>query len=38
MTYREAAHKVGIPEGTAKSRLRLAMRKLAESLENEVLA
>jgi RNA polymerase sigma-70 factor (ECF subfamily) len=35
MTYREAAQRAGIPEGTAKSRLRLAMRKLASALETE---
>ncbi|MET7697754.1 sigma-70 family RNA polymerase sigma factor [Streptomyces sp. NPDC005485] len=31
-TYRQAAHELGIPEGTAKTRLRSALRKLAESL------
>ncbi|MPY40373.1 sigma-70 family RNA polymerase sigma factor [Streptomyces phyllanthi] len=31
-TYRQAARELGIPEGTAKTRLRSALRKLAESL------
>lgn len=31
-TYRQAAVELGIPEGTAKARLRSALRKLAESL------
>lgn len=31
-TYRQAAVELGIPEGTAKTRLRSALRKLAESL------
>ena len=31
-TYREVAHVLGIPEGTAKSRLRLAQAKLAQWL------
>ncbi|MDX3585353.1 sigma-70 family RNA polymerase sigma factor [Streptomyces europaeiscabiei] len=31
-TYRQAAAELGIPEGTAKTRLRSALRKLAESL------
>lgn len=34
-TYREAAVELGIPEGTAKTRLRSALRKLAESLADE---
>ena len=31
-TYREVAQELGIPEGTAKSRLRLAQRKLSQWL------
>jgi RNA polymerase sigma-70 factor (ECF subfamily) len=31
-TYRQAAVELGIPEGTAKTRLRTALRSLAESL------
>jgi len=31
-TYRQAAVELGIPEGTAKTRLRSALRKLAETL------
>ena len=34
-TYTEVAEVLGIPEGTAKSRLRLAMKKLAASLGAE---
>jgi len=34
-TYREVAEVLGIPEGTAKSRLRLALRKIASVLEAE---
>jgi RNA polymerase sigma-70 factor (ECF subfamily) len=34
-TYTEVAETLGIPEGTAKSRLRLAMKKLAASLGAE---
>jgi RNA polymerase sigma-70 factor (ECF subfamily) len=37
MSYREVALAVGIPEGTAKSRLRLAMAKLEHVLERELL-
>lgn len=36
-TYREVAVVMGIPEGTAKSRLRLALRRIANTLEGEDL-
>ena len=36
LTYREVAHAVGIPEGTAKSRLRLALAKLEEILDRQL--
>ena len=32
-TYREVAQQLGIPEGTAKSRLRLGLRRIAGALE-----
>ncbi len=32
-TYRQVAEVLGIPEGTAKSRLRLGLRRIAEALE-----
>jgi len=31
------AHAAGIPEGTAKSRLRLALAKLAAALDRQLL-
>lgn len=34
-TYRQVAEVLGIPEGTAKSRLRLGLRRVAETLESE---
>jgi RNA polymerase sigma factor (sigma-70 family) len=34
-TYRDVARILGIPEGTAKSRLRLALKKVAAVLESE---
>jgi RNA polymerase sigma factor (sigma-70 family) len=34
-TYRQVADVLGIPEGTAKSRLRLALRRIADALEAE---
>jgi RNA polymerase sigma-70 factor (ECF subfamily) len=34
-SYREVARRLGIPEGTAKSRLRLALARLADLLETE---
>ena len=34
-TYRQVAETLGIPEGTAKSRLRLALRRIADVLEAE---
>ena len=36
-TYREVAEVLGIPEGTAKSRLRLGLRRVALALESEGL-
>jgi RNA polymerase sigma factor (sigma-70 family) len=36
-TYRQVAEVLGIPEGTAKSRLRLGLRRIAEALEREGL-
>jgi RNA polymerase sigma-70 factor (ECF subfamily) len=32
-TYRQVAQELGIPEGTAKSRLRLGLRRIADALE-----
>jgi RNA polymerase sigma-70 factor, ECF subfamily len=37
LTYREVARAVGISEGTAKSRLRLALAKLGQVLDRELL-
>ena len=37
MTYREAAVAAGVPEGTAKSRLRLALAKLETVLDRQLL-
>jgi RNA polymerase sigma-70 factor, ECF subfamily len=37
LTYREAAEVAGIPEGTAKSRVRLALAKLEEMLDASLL-
>lgn len=34
-TYREVAEVLGIPEGTAKSRLRLGLARIAGVLEHE---
>jgi RNA polymerase sigma-70 factor (ECF subfamily) len=34
-TYRQVAETLGIPEGTAKSRLRLALRRIADLLDAE---
>ena len=34
-TYRQVAEVLGIPEGTAKSRLRLGLRRIAAALELE---
>ena len=38
LTYKQVAERLGIPEGTAKSRLRLAMHKLRTSLGDELRA
>jgi RNA polymerase sigma-70 factor (ECF subfamily) len=35
-TYREVADVLGIPEGTAKSRLRMALARIAEHLDPEL--
>src|SRR6478735_8935569 len=37
-TYRQVAEVLGIPEGTAKSRLRLGLRRVADVLETETVA
>lgn len=37
MSYRDAARVAGIPEGTAKSRLRLALTKLEKLLDHDLL-
>jgi RNA polymerase sigma-70 factor (ECF subfamily) len=34
LTYRQVAEAMNIPEGTAKSRIRIAMQRLAESFRN----
>jgi RNA polymerase sigma-70 factor (ECF subfamily) len=36
-TYREVAQRLGIPEGTAKSRLRLALARLRTMLDEQPL-
>jgi RNA polymerase sigma-70 factor, ECF subfamily len=36
-TFRQVAHLTGVPEGTAKSRLRLGLRRLAARLRSEDL-
>jgi RNA polymerase sigma-70 factor (ECF subfamily) len=35
-TYRQVAERLAIPEGTAKSRLRLALARIAENLGSEI--
>jgi len=37
LSYREVALAAGIPEGTAKSRLRLALAKLETVLDRQML-
>jgi RNA polymerase sigma-70 factor (ECF subfamily) len=34
-SYREVAERLGIPEGTAKSRMRMALSRLAQLLHTE---
>ncbi|MFG1942907.1 sigma-70 family RNA polymerase sigma factor [Nonomuraea sp. NPDC048826] len=34
-TYRQVGEELGVPEGTAKSRIRLALKRLAEALAEE---
>jgi RNA polymerase sigma factor (sigma-70 family) len=34
-TYRQVAEVLGIPEGTAKSRLRVGLRRIADALDDE---
>ncbi len=34
-TYRQVGEELGVPEGTAKSRIRLALRRLADALAQE---
>ncbi|MFB9202995.1 sigma-70 family RNA polymerase sigma factor [Nonomuraea spiralis] len=34
-TYRQVSEELGVPEGTAKSRIRLALRRLADALAEE---
>jgi RNA polymerase sigma-70 factor (ECF subfamily) len=36
LTFRQVAERLGVPEGTAKSRLRLALRALAPALQTDV--
>jgi RNA polymerase sigma factor (sigma-70 family) len=36
-TFRQVARLTGVPEGTAKSRLRLGLRRIADRLESEGL-
>jgi RNA polymerase sigma-70 factor, ECF subfamily len=38
LTYKQVAQALGIPEGTAKSRLRLAMARLRALLGDEMRA
>ena len=37
LTYRQVAEQLAIPEGTAKSRLRLALHRIAELLDPDLL-
>lgn len=35
LTYRQVAERLGIPEGTAKSRMRLGLRRIADTLDSD---
>jgi RNA polymerase sigma-70 factor (ECF subfamily) len=37
LSYREVAQRMGIPEGTAKSRVRLALARLETLLDRQLL-
>ncbi len=37
LSYRDVARRIGIPEGTAKSRLRVALAKLETLLDRQLL-
>ena len=37
LSYRDVARRIGIPEGTAKSRVRLALAKLETLLDRQLL-
>ena len=37
LSYRDVAQRMGIPEGTAKSRVRLALAKLEALLDRQML-
>jgi len=37
LSYRDVARQMGIPEGTAKSRVRLALAKLETVLDRQLL-
>jgi RNA polymerase sigma-70 factor (ECF subfamily) len=37
LSYRDVAERIGVPEGTAKSRVRLALAKLETLLDRQLL-